>query len=164
MSPTKNIERGTPIAKHDTPPKRYPKGRRCQRGNKCKTYEQLLRSGQSPEAGILSAYATPTGGDTHGVLLCEPCLSAWRVEQEQGVSLWKFSGTEKKGRTTSYELTALRAVRKSQQLRVPDLACLAECSSDAVKKIERGELRASTKLAGKLARALGVSVDELRGL
>lgn len=146
---------------HPDAPTRYNTNRRCSRGIKCLTYEQCQ------EVGKIRSTKPPlvNGDDIRGipeVVLCSLCERAW-LKTETPVH--KFAGVQKKGKITSYFLPSLRKIRRSKGLRQYELARIVECSTETVEAAERTgdrRRRVSTKMAGKLARALGTSVNELR--
>lgn len=114
-------------------------------GRKCHRCKQKVSRYQKPHWG--------------GILLCYSC-DRERVDKDMEVHL--FVGKIKRGRQTSYRLTALQRVRESRGLSRRDLAEDAGVHPGTVRKLERGDLLARERIAGKLARALGVEVKELR--
>ncbi len=135
----------------------YEKNRHCSRGVRCVTYEQLALSGQRPEVGRVSRYVEPTGD----FLLCSAC-DRRRVAEDQEVHEFIGTGVRKYGHRVSYALPALREHRLEQDLSKEDLARMATCAAETIRKVEAGKSNASTKLAARLARALGVEVPALR--
>ncbi len=126
---------------HPDAPPIYKVGRRCV---KCRAK--------------VSRYTKPYLG---GYVLCGLCE---RKRVDLDLQLHQFADVPKSGRTNNYELPRLGKVRRAKGLRQPDLAREVECATSTIKAVEQGQLKASTKLAGKLARALEVDVSELRGL
>ncbi len=139
-------------------PADYGPGRTCHRGVKCETYHQTLERNGVGEVGRLSRYTEPHWG---GVLLCNLCDKK-RVDLD--LKVYQFVPSRPKmGRVASYPLPNLREIRKGKGLRQQDLAREVECGTDHIKHIEHNDRMASCKLAGKMARALGVDVRALRG-
>ena len=121
-------------------PTDYGKNRQC---HKCKAR--------------VSRYTKPHWG---GILLCYSC-DRERVSKDLEVHL--FVGTMKKGRHVSHKLPGLKGVREARGLTQKELADKAGVNPTTVRRLEKGTILARSRMAGKLARALGVETKELRG-
>jgi DNA-binding XRE family transcriptional regulator len=128
-------------------PKRYGVGRHCQ-NPQCRTK--------------VTQYTEAVGYSSDPVILCNSCKSKLFAS---GLSAYQFVGIQStlKGRKLSYPLPHLKAKRKERDLTQHQLAELAGCGKNHIMNIELGRITCSCKLAGKLARALGCSIGELKG-
>jgi DNA-binding XRE family transcriptional regulator len=142
---------------HPDAPTFFAKGRRCSMGVKCPTFAQTGEKGKVRSTKEPAGY----GEDGEAIVLCSLCDGAWR---DSGQSLYIFCGIRKKGRKTSYLLPSLRRVRRSRGIVQVELAELSGCSLQTIEGAERNKSprSVSSKMAGKLARALGVDVKELK--
>jgi DNA-binding XRE family transcriptional regulator len=135
----------------------YGPGRICTRGKDCETRRQI------GDVGKVHRYTEPHQVDEDGIptiLFCEPCE---RERARQDVEPHELQGSKKKGRMTAYRLPNLRDYREACNLTRAELAELADCGFEHIRRIERDEVAAGVKVAHRLARALDVDVRALRG-
>jgi DNA-binding XRE family transcriptional regulator len=156
---------------HPEAPEDFRPDRRCQMPlSECKTAQQLFRQGQEPERGKLHRYSKKMGSETkgpQGLLLCNLCARAYldddlakaiereakRLQDRQVFFLPKLK-----------EARRIYGERKGQGvLSQKALARMAGTNDTTISHIENGERGATKAMSHDLARALGVSVNELRG-
>lgn len=142
----------------------YGVGRRCTMPlSKCETARQFAEQGFPPEVGKVNRYVEPYMLDDNGqplLLLCEQCE---KKRLEDDVEPWQLQGVRVHGRKVSYILPYLQVYRLRKAWGISDLARAANCSRDTIKSAESKRKMVSTQMCASLARALGVSVDQLRG-
>lgn len=146
---TEYIETGAPID--------YGTGRRCTRGFECETYKQIA------EVGKVHRFSVPHRENAKGeptILFCDQCE---KERTKRDVEPYELQGAPKVGRKTSYDLPNLRRYREKRHVSRGDLAQMAECGVEHIRRIERDKVQASTKLAAKFARVLEVDIRALRG-
>jgi DNA-binding XRE family transcriptional regulator len=128
-------------------PKRYGVGRECQ-NPECRTK--------------VTQYTEAVGFSSDPVILCNSCKSKLFASD---LSPYQFVGIQStpKGRKLSYPLPYLKLKRKERDLTQHQLATRVGCGDNHIMNIELERVTCSCKLAGKLARALGCSIAELKG-
>ena len=138
-------------------PARYEKGRRCSMGyDHCLTAEDCKEVGKIRETKPAKGVAWD-GSEIH---LCNLCEGAWA---RSGKTIFKFTGLRRRKRIETCELPNLNTIRNLRGLSQYALSDKAGVDRNYIQKIELDKLEANVKQAGKLAQALGVSIDELRG-
>lgn len=149
------------FVEHDAP-ECYGK-RRCSMDKKCATYEQTARWGE-PEVGKVRSTKEAKGegvadGKTVSIALCGLCERAFIAS---GKDIYQFTGIVKKGRQVSYYLPNLRRFRKNLLLTQVELSKRSGVGVEAIRKAEQQREKTTSRSAGKLARALGVEVKDLK--
>ena len=137
---------------HPAAPADYGVGRRCHRGRDCVVYAQI------GEVGKINRFSVPhTWG---GVLLCSSCEKR-RVDEDLDPA--PFVGRQKRPKQAGRFLPGLSSARKEAHLAQKTLAVRACCTYDHLRAVEAGRTRSGHKLEGRIAEALGVSRERLRG-
>lgn len=149
-------------------PERYPKGRRCSRGFKCKAYAQMAAFGDAQPAKVRQTVEPqgthPATGEP--LVLCDQC------EQERiasGDSLRRFLGLrefgKRRGRNAkgySLKVPRLRHLREESCLKQSEVAEMVGVWTTTVTKIENGA-NTSEETARRFADFFGVTLDYLKG-
>jgi DNA-binding XRE family transcriptional regulator len=144
---------------HPDAPQRHNGARRCAMGKECVTYKQLAATGQVPEPGKVHHYQQKQSG----VVLCYQCN---RVRVDLDMKPRQFAGVPTPGKRQTYALPNVRPLRQIQGLTQVELAEMAGCTAENLRRIE-SEIdgrRASAALARRIAAALGVDLKLLRGV
>lgn len=153
-----HLEMPTPYLLVPGAPERHRKGRQCEAAlSKCATAEQLAESGQEPQRGIVSMFASEVGG----VLLCEACRRKCLREDLKPSELTHVELLRPGPKRAGIYLPRLRERRKAKWMKRSDLAAHIGCHIKTLDALENGHRRASLEMANRLAFALAANVRDL---